>query len=343
VVLIDGDDPTLVAEAVHEVVDDLLGSGNRDLTVEDHRGDGVDLAAVADSCATPSFLAERRIVVVRDVGRFSTEEVAPLLAYLENPLPSTALVLAAGGGAVAPRLAVAAKARGQVLSTKVSSRDARTFLRDRLKAAPVRFDSEAASRIEFHLGQDVSRVGAVIEVLRAAYGDGARLGAADVEPYLGEPGSVAPWDFTDAIDAGHTQDALVSLHRLLGGDERHPLVVLSILDRHVQSIMRLDNPAIRSELQAAEALGIGKGRSTFPARKALASSRRWGSRRIQEAMGLIADAELDLKGASGCPEALVLDVLVARLCRLGRASVGGAGRRGRDCSHHAGLFGPGPL
>jgi DNA polymerase-3 subunit delta len=328
VVLIDGDDATLVAEAVNGVVDDLLGSGNRDLTVEDHRGDGVDLAVVADSCATPPFLAARRIVVVRDIGRFSTEEVAPLLTYLENPLPSTSLVLVAGGGAVAPRLAAAAKAGGQVLSTKVSARDAHTFLRARLKAAPVRFDAEAISRIESHLGQDISRVGSLIEVLTAAYGDGARLGAADIEPYLGEAGSVAPWDLTDAIDTGRTQDALDSLHRLLGGGERHPLVVLAILDRHVQSIMRVDDPAIRGESEAAEVLGIAKGRSTFPAKKALASSRRWGSWRIQEAMGLIADAELDLKGASGCPEALVLEVLVARLCRLARASAGsGAGGR----------------
>jgi DNA polymerase-3 subunit delta len=327
VVLVDGDDPTLVAEAVSAVVDDLLGAGNRDLTVEDHRGDGVDLAMVADSCATPPFLADRRIVVVRDVGRFSTEEVAPLLAYLENPLPSTTLVLVAGGGAVAPRLMAAAKDSGRVLSTKVAPRDAQTFLRARIKAAPVRFDSAATSRIESHLGQDISRVGALIDVLAAAYGDGARLSAEDIEPYLGEAGSVAPWDLTDAIDDGRTQDALGSLHRLLVGGERHPLVVLAILDRHMQSIMRVDDPAIHSEVQAAQALGIDKGRSTFPAKKALATSRRWGSFRIQEAMGLIADAELDLKGASGCPEQLVLEVLVARLCRLARAPAAGRGGR----------------
>jgi DNA polymerase III subunit delta len=323
VVLVDGDDPTLITEAVSEVVDDLLGGGSRELIVEDHRGDEVDLAAVADSCPTPPFLADRRIVLVRDIGRFSSDEVAPLLAYLESPLPSTVLVLAAGGGSVASPLASAVKTGGRLLSTKVQSRDTHTWIRTRLKAAPVWFDAEAESRIESHLGQDISRLGALLDVLTAAYGDGAHLGADDVEPYLGEAGSVAPWDLTDAIDDGRTQDALSSLHRLLGGGERHPLVVLAILHRHVQSIMRLDDPTIRSESQAAEALGIGKGRSTYPAKKALASSRRWGSSRIEDAIGLIANAELELKGASGCPEELVLEVLVARLCRLARASAGG--------------------
>jgi DNA polymerase-3 subunit delta len=191
-----------------------------------------------------------------------------------------------------------------------------------MRVARVRLDTEAESLVETHLGQDINRLGAVLEVLSAAYGDGARLSAADVAPYLGEAGSVAPWDLTDAIDAGRTQDALTALHRLLGGADRHPLVVLAILHRHVQSMLRIDDPAIRSELQAAQAMGIGKGRSTYPAKKALASARRWGSGRIEQGIGLVADAELDLKGASACPEELVLEVLVARLCRLARASAG---------------------
>jgi DNA polymerase-3 subunit delta len=328
VVLVDGDDPTLVADAVRQVVDDLVGVGNRELMVEDHRGDEVDLAIVADSCATPPFLGERRIVVVRDVGRFTTEQIVPLLEYLDDPLPTTTLVLAAGGGTVPPRLAAAARA-GRVVSTRVSSRQAGDWIRSRLRGAPLRFDAEAERLIAAHLGEDVSRLTALLQVLSAAYENGAFLGASDVQPYLGEAGPVAPWDFTDAIDAGRTEDGLQAMHRLLDGGQRHPLVVLATLHRHVQSLLRVDDPSIRTEAQAAEVLGIAKGRSTYPARKALAASRQWGSDRIGEAIGLVADAEVDLKGASGCPEELVLEVLVARLCRLARAGGGGSRRSSR--------------
>jgi DNA polymerase-3 subunit delta len=327
VVLVEGDDPTLIAEAVSAVVDELVGTGHRELIVEDHRGEEVDLASVAESCATAPFLADRRVVIVREAGRFSTDDVTPLLTYLDDPLASTVLVLAGEGGTVAPRLASAARTAGRVVSTKVASRDAHEWIRGRIRSASVRLDDEAATVIEAHLGQDVNRLSALLEVIAAAYGEGARLGAADVEPYLGEAGAVAPWDLTDAIDSGRTEDALGSLRRLLGGGERHPLVVLAILHRHVQSMLRVDNPAIRSESQAAEAMGIGKGRSTYPAKKALAATRRWGSGRISEAIGLLADAELDLKGASGCPEDVVLEVLVARMCRLARGASGGPSRR----------------
>jgi DNA polymerase-3 subunit delta len=323
--LVDGSDATLVADGIRTLVDDLAGDIDRSLVVEEFSGDEVDLAAVADACRTPPFLADRRIVVVRDIGRWSTEEVAPLLAYLQSPLDTTALVLGAGDKRVAPKLLAAVKAHGHVSQTTVTGRDARTWVRDRLRASPLRLDAAAESRLEAHLGEDVSRLGAIIDVLVAVHGEGARLGADDLELYLGESGSVAPWDLTDAIDGGRTEVALTLLHRLLGAGGRHPLVVLSILHRHVANMLRVDAPGIRSEAAAAAALGIAKGRSTYPAKKALASVRRYGSNGVAEAVGLLAGAELDLKGAREWPDELVLDVLVARLCRLARS--GGSPRR----------------
>ncbi|HLI00220.1 MAG TPA: DNA polymerase III subunit delta, partial [Acidimicrobiales bacterium] len=245
--LVDGDDATLVADAVHALVDRLAGPADKTLVVEDYRDEELDLAAVADASQTPPFLADRRVVVIRDIGRFGTDEVAPLLAYLDAPLPTTALVLAAGGGRLAPKLAAAVKAAGRVVATAVSSRDAAGWVRDRLRHAPVRFEPAAESLIEAHLGEDVGRLGALIDVLAAAYGEGARLGPADVEAYLGEAGPVAPWDLTDAIDRGDPGEALRLLHRMLGAGERHPLVVAAVLNRHYASMLRLDDPAITSE------------------------------------------------------------------------------------------------
>lgn len=332
VYLVDGDDSTLLSEAVGELVAQLLGDGDRSLAVEDHGGEEVDLAAVADGCATPPFLVDRRIVVVRDAGRFTTDEVGPLLSYLEDPLSTTALVIAGGGGQVPAKLVTAVKAKGRVSSTKVDSRQAGDWLRDRLRHAPLSFDGSAEGLIRDHLGEDVSRFVPLIDVLVAVYGERARVSAEDVEPYLGEAGSVTPWAFTDAIDAGQADVALERMHRLLGAGDRHPLVLLAIIGRHVASLMRVDGPAIRTETQAAEAMGIAKGRSTYPAKKALTSAGRWGSAGIAEAISLVADAEVDLKGASAWPGEAVLEVLVARLCRLARSAGGPPARsvgRGR--------------
>lgn len=326
--LIEGDDPVLLAEATKATIDDLVGDADRTLVVEDFRGDELDLAVVADAAATPPFLADRRVVVVRDIGRFDTEQLAPLLSYLESPLDTTSVVLVAGGGRPAPRLMTEVKKRGHISSTAIRGREAKTFVHDRIRAAAVHLDGRASALVEAHLGEDVSRLTALLEVLGAAFGPGARLGPVDIEPYLGGAGAVAPWDLTDAIDGGHTQVALGALHRLLEAGGRHPLVVHAIVARHVAAWLRVDSPDITTESAAAEVMGIAKGRSTFPAKKALTAAGRYGPARIAEAVGLVADAEIDLKsGRVEWPDVLILEVLIARLSRLARTQARSGARR----------------
>ncbi|HWG73006.1 MAG TPA: DNA polymerase III subunit delta [Acidimicrobiales bacterium] len=317
--LVDGDDPVLVADRARALVHDLLEGADPALAVEESRGDEVDLAAVADACRTPPLLADRRVVVLREVGRFSTEDLAPILEYLESPSPTASLVLVAGGGRPAAKLVASVKAHGHVVATAVSNREAHGWIKQRVRESSLHLDARAEALVESHLGEDISRLTALLDVLVSAHGTGARLGAGDVEPYLGEAGSVAPWDLTDAIHGGRTEAALSALGRLLAAGERHPLVVLAIVHRHVSSMLKVDDPDVRSEAQAAEAMGIAKGRSTFPAKKALAGARRLGSAGVAQAIGYVADAEVALKGGSEWPPGLVLEVLVARLCRLARA------------------------
>ena len=64
-------------------------------------------------------------------------------------------------------------------------------------------------------------------------------------------------------------------------------------------------------LLAVEALG-GKVKP-YPAKKALAMSRRWGSARFINAYDALADADAAMKGASAIPERTVIEILVARL------------------------------
>ena len=235
--LVDGDDPSLVSNEVRRLVAELAGD-TAALSVEDFWGDDVDLDAVTGACVTPPFLVDRRVVVLRDAGRFSTEELAPVLAYLDNPMPTTALVIAAGGGRLATKLVAAVKKVGHVVATS-PGRDSRSWVEAHLRQAPLRFDAGARAMVAEHLGEDLGRLPALLDALVAAYGEGQSIGIDELVPYLGQAGSVAPWEMTDAIDRGDAAAALSALHRLLEAGERHPLVVLSILHRHVAPMLTL--------------------------------------------------------------------------------------------------------
>ena len=326
--LVRGDDPSLVAQAVQDLLGTLLQGRDPSAVVEEHgaAGEDVDTGAVVDALTTPPFLTDLRLVVVREAGRLLAADAARLAECLGDPLPGVVLILVSGGGTVPAALVRAVQGAGGVVDANVGTGRARTqWLTERLHGAPVRLDARAAATLAEHLGEDLARLRGLLDTLVAAYGEGASIDEDMLDPFLGEAGGVAPWELTDAIDKGDTPEALAVLGRMLGAGGVHPLVVMSRLHRHFEAMLRLDGSGVSSPEQAAELLGM---RSAFPAKKVLEQGRRLGTGRIGRAVTLMAEADLDLRGRTALDDTTILEVLVARLSRLGAMRDGGTARRG---------------
>lgn len=316
-ILVRGDDPSLVAQAVRDAVAELVADQDPGMVVEEHTevtSDNGDVGAIVDALSTPPFLTDRRVVVVREAGRISSADAGRIASALADPVPGVVLVVAVGGGTLATGLSNAITKCGKVIDTKVGTGRARTqWLAGRLKDSPVKLDAPAAARLGEHLGDDLGRLDGLLDSLASAYGESSTVSLEDLEPFLGSAGGVAPWDLTDALDAGDSAGSLRALERLSTRSGSVPLVVLATLYRHYGSMLRLDGAAVTSPGEAAVLLGA---RSEYTAKKALEQSRRLGSERIGRAIMLLAQADLDLRGRTGLPEMTVLQVLVARLSRL---------------------------
>jgi DNA polymerase-3 subunit delta len=324
--LVKGDDAVVRRDAVRDLVRRLVGDGDASLMVEeigaDQHGatsDGTpDLGALVTAAQTPPFLTERRVVVGRDLGDFSTaDQVAPLVDYLGDPLATTVLVLEWETGRIPKTLADAVARAGGAQIDASPGKKLDKWVDTHLRDAGLHLDSKARARVVDWLGENASRLMSLIETLNGAFPAGTRLGPDDVEPYLGEEGGVPPWELTDAIDSGDIAAALHKLERVLTGGGRHPLAVMSILHGHYARMLRLDGAEIGGDQDAAAALGMRT--LTFPARKALTQVRRLGHDKVVRAIELLAQADLDLRGTKAWPDDLVMEVLVARLARLARA------------------------
>ncbi|MBX3285961.1 MAG: DNA polymerase III subunit delta [Actinobacteria bacterium] len=326
--LVKGADDVLRGEALTKLVDGLVGTDDRTLLVDEFDLDLVELGAAVDAAQTPPFLTDRRIVVVRRLGKFSKgEEVAGLIAYLEDPLPSTTLVLvwerssepSARSPRIPPALTKAVTAAGgEIVDTDApSGRGLGAWVAEQLQEAGLQVDGRARQEITDTLGEDAGALVGVIERLKGAFSPGARLGLDDVAPYLGPSGGVPPWELTDAIDSGDVPLALEKLQRMMGSGDRHPLAIMATLQSHYTRMLRLDGSGVRGEKEAAQVLGL-KG-STFPAKKAMNQGRKLGGPGVRRAVALLATADVDLRGARAWPGELVMEVLVARLTRLSRA------------------------
>ncbi|MGB0112726.1 MAG: DNA polymerase III subunit delta [Ilumatobacteraceae bacterium] len=315
--LLSGNDEAVLRTAVHELVDELVGDGDRAMMVDEFEGDDYELREVSDAAQTPAFLTDKRVVVARDVGRFNADELKPILGYLANPLDTSDLVLVVHSGSVPKKLGDAVKAVGTVTNTSPPSRakDLQGWISDHIAAAGLRMKPDAAAQLGLWLGEDAGRLDGILATLTSTYGADHVLTFAEIEPFLGEAGGVPPWDFTDAIDAGNTTKALTLLGRMVHGGGRHPLQIMAIMHSHYANIAKLDGVDARSDQDAMAATGI---KSPYPAKKALANYRRLGAGSTKRAIELLAQADLDLRGAKDLDAELVMEVLVARLSKLRR-------------------------
>jgi DNA polymerase III delta subunit len=78
--------------------------------------------------------------------------------------------------------------------------------------------------------------------------------------------------------------------------------------------MKLDGPDVRSTQDAMTLIG---SKSDFQAKKYLSTYQRMGARNISAAVQLLARADIDLRGGKDLEEELTMEILIARLCRLG--------------------------
>jgi DNA polymerase-3 subunit delta len=325
-----GTDATMVYDALHNVVATALGDLDpsfalQDFTVKDvtNAGESV-VSAVLEALNTPPFLVDRRVVVVRDAQGLLADETAVLVEWMQRPAPDVFLIVAVVG-AKSHKLVKAAQDVVEVnVATGAKNRVA--FVNDKMKQYRVTIDAGAAARISDQVGDDVARVDSLARLLASIYGS-APLSTSHVEPYLGDAGAVPEWDLTDALESANATKAITVARRMLDSKGRAGVQIIFMLQRYYLRMARLEGSEVSSGEEAAQLLGM----NPFGAKKLLAMANRLGAERIADAIHLIANADVDLKGGASyggkdlntdmdLTDLTVIEVLVARLARLSAAS-----------------------
>lgn len=323
--LIKGNEVVLVAEAVRRVVDDLGAEGFT--SVEEFSGPDYTLGEVVMAASTPSMFGGRALVA-RDTQRFKSADVVELCEWASQPRSDAVVVVVwekgEGEGRAAPvpkALSAAVAEFGQLHdASPPTGRGRDVWVREQLGQFAVELTPRAVNLVLERIGDDAGRIVGLRRTVEGAFAPGRRIDVDELEPFVGEAGSVPPWDLTDAIDRGDRQAAIVTVQRMVSRGERHPLQVMASLINHFTNIAALSGSGCRDERQAAALLGM-KG-STFPAKKALTAADRLGAVNVRTAISLLADADVAMRGGSGLPPEYTLEVLVGRLAALSQ-------RRGR--------------
>ena len=332
-----GTDATIVNDAVHAVITELLDGIDpsmalEDLTARDGASDDDTASAtqrVLDALNTPPFLVDRRVIVLRDVHTLRDEDADLLLAWAASPTPGVTLIVSQVGAKSKGRLV---KSADRVVDVAVGSRpkDRLAFVAAKLEFYKVRTSAPVIQKIADRLGDDMARVDSLARTLQSIYGT-SPLQFEHVEAYLGDAGDVPEWDLTDAIDQGAAATAIEVARRMLYSKSRSGLQIVNILQRHYLKMVRLEGSGASTGEEAAALLGG----HAFPAQKLVRGARLLGADRLVYAVDLITRADRDLKGGATFggrndddvdqTDVTVTEILVARLAKLSEAARRGGG------------------
>ena len=277
-------------------------------------------AAIAQMAETFPFLAEYRLIVVKDPDL--SDPVWP--KYLESPQPTTCLVLychgARGAKALAPFKDAGKKGHVAVVDCAAPKpRELVAWVTERARGAGKVMPRDAAQILAEAIGPNLLALDGEIQKIATYVGAKPSIAAADVQAVVGHLTMPQVFEYIDAVVAGDTGGALSRLSGMLGppGSE---LQIMATVHSHYRKLVvarsllddQVPPDAILPRLYA----------NSWAAEKCLSQARGLTSGETQKAISRLFEADLAIKTGQREPR-LALELLSLDLCALGGAARGG--------------------
>lgn len=224
--VVSGPEEFLKQEAIQEIIAKVLGNADRALSLSEYDGAsaGVVLADVLDDARTLPFLAERRLVMVREADAFVTRYRTELETYLDDPSPNGVLLLECKSFPGTTRLYKRVQAIGEMIKCEaIKPRMVPAWLMRRAtQIHTVQIDQRAASLLRDLVGDDLGLLNSELEKLALYVGQRKRVTSADVEALVGQYREEKVWDILSAIAAGNEARAITLWEEVWQTDRAAP-------------------------------------------------------------------------------------------------------------------------
>lgn len=246
-----------------------------DLRYEGETLKGDRLSSFAADLNTLPFLAERRLVRVYDF--YPTEREAELLRpYLDNPCPSTVLVIVNGGKKAGSADLKRRKGIVYVDCSRESEETLARWLFGLMRRKGLSADGEALSLMVRYCGSDAARMSRETEKLSLLLGEGGRVTRKTVEEQIAKDTDYKIYELTQAASRKNGNAFCEILHDLMekGFDEYS---VLAALTGHYRTLYEISSMR-GSDAEIAKTLSV----KPYAVQKNREAAARLGKERVQE-------------------------------------------------------------
>ncbi len=276
---------------------------------------GLPVGQLADVLA-PSLFGEHRLVVVVGVQEAAGALVDALTAYLRDPDPELTLVVVHHGGKRNEALLKALTAAGAAVDEcpKISSPgDRAAFVRNEVRGAGGRITPDAVAALVDAVGGDLRALSSAATQLVSDVG--GTVDADAVARFHRGQAEVTGFTVAERVLVGDRRGSLESLRWALDRGVAHVLVADAIADG-IRTAARVASLSTSNPGELARALKL----PPWKVKKAQTQARGWSIDGLQQAIGVAAELNADVKGAAASAD-YALERAIRRIVEI-RATTG---------------------
>lgn len=299
-------EPVLAERAVEAIIAHYVDPSLRDSAYTAYYADEVDASQIVMECQTLPFLAERRVVVVRNAERYllmSGEKGSPLehlLDYFKSPADFTLLVFVAAKSDKRKKFYTACKAAGDVVECpQLGDDELGAWVREEAQRQGKGIGVDAVTEIIARSGGRLSDLSNAMSLVANYVGAAPTIRADDVIAACADVAEETVWNLTDAIAASNSARALHTLHQLLD------------LGKSVDEILGIVNWLLETAYQASPETPQ-QLRSKYNERKVLPLAQKWGLQKLKDALVLCTKTHFQTRESRADKELLV-ELLITKL------------------------------
>lgn len=317
-----GEEEHLKDDAVRAVVDGAVDPATRDFNLDVRRGAEVDAEALLSLVGTPPMMAERRAVVIRDVGALKKDARGALERYVARPSPETVLVLVAPAGAKDDRVLLD-RAAAVRFAPLTGDRLPKWIVHLAKSEHGATITPGAVDLLQSAVGADLPRLASELDKL-ASYAAGREIDEAAVQDVVGVRRGETMGDFLDLVLARDAPAALALVEHVLSQPKTTGVGVVLALATQMLAVSwgqaRFARGTPRHAL-SREYFDLLRSGGSFPGRPwGEAASAwteavdRWTPAQLDRALAALLSADYSLKESRVSSDEQILATAVLEMC-----------------------------
>lgn len=197
----DGEEPFFIDKLLDFFEEQLIPESERDFNQITLYGKDTNWKEVLNAARRFPMFSEKLLVILKEAAQM--KDIQELLAYVENPNPSTVLVIDHRNKKLAAntKLAKAVNKTGVYFhAQKIKEQELLPWILQYAAAENLRLSAEAAEMLALYLGTDLNKVENEIQKILLNLPDRkAEIGPAEVEKYIGISRDYNPLELPDAL------------------------------------------------------------------------------------------------------------------------------------------------